>query len=482
MMKLKNIFEQIEAQIPIEIEDLEIRGLHYDSRKIGQGDLFIAVPGFKVDGHSFLAQVREQGAAAAVVEQLNPNIDLPQIQVSNARNVMAGLSANFYKQSLDSMRLVGITGTNGKTSCGFLIQSILEAAGYPAGLIGTIAYFLKDKSIPAWNTTPEAIDLSGILDTMYKEGLQSAVLEVSSHALSLNRVDGLRFDAALFTNLSRDHLDFHQTEQDYFEAKSRLFNLLKKDGVAVLNLDDPYGEKLAASVSGKMINFGFNDQADVCIKNWQGDLSGLEIQLEIENHIWTIHSKLIGAFNVQNITAAVAVGYSLGIGQSEIIKGVENLQVVPGRLEVYPFANGVNAVIDYAHTPDALEKALQALRKVCKGKLIVLFGAGGDRDKGKRPLMGKAAEENADFCVVTSDNPRTEDAQQIINDILTGMKDASKRKVITNRREALSEAMHLAQGEDIILIAGKGHETYQDINGVKYEFDDAAILKEIANA
>jgi len=474
------LFNAIDAEIPEMVKNAVFSSLHYDSRKIKPGSLFVAVRGFHSDGHNYLANVFEAGAVAAVVEEKDPAVNLPQIVVKDSRKAMAALAYNFYKDQIDALLLAGITGTNGKTSTAFLLQSVLNEAELPAGLIGTIAYQVGGKKIPAWNTTPEAVDICRLLHDMALSGSRAAVLEISSHAVALHRADGLPFDVAVFTNLTRDRLDFHKTEEAYFEAKAHLFSLLKKNGYAVLNIDDSYGRKLAESMSGKMVTYGFDSQADVRIKNWSGSISGLQIELHTGVGKLLLNSKLIGAFNVFNITAAAAAGIALGLDLERIKQGIEKLEAVPGRLQVHPLKQDVNAVIDYAHTPDALEKALQALREIAPGRLIVLFGAGGDRDKGKRPLMGKAAEENADVCIVTTDNPRTEGPEQIIGDILQGMSDKSKQIVIVDRREALQYAVKTAQSGDTVLIAGKGHETYQDINGVKHDFDEVAVLREAA--
>ena len=474
------LFKALDADIPETLRNTVFSALYYDSRKVTPNSLFIAVKGFASDGHDYLANVMESGAAAAVVEKRNPEIALPQIVVKNSRKAMAVLAYHFYREQIDALLLAGITGTNGKTSTAFLLQSILNEAGKAAGLIGTIAYQVGGKKIPAWNTTPEAIDICAMLSEMAAGGSCSAVLEISSHALALNRADGLPFDVAVFTNLTRDHLDFHKTEEAYFEAKAHLFALLKKKGTAVLNLDDAHGRRLAESLNGNIVTYGFAGDADVRIKDWSGSISGLQIKLQTKKDALQLNSALIGAFNVFNITAAAAAGIALGLNTKKIQKGIEKLKAVPGRLQVYPLKRDINAVIDYAHTPDALEKALQALREIAPSRLVVVFGAGGDRDRGKRPLMGKAAQENADVCIVTTDNPRTEDPVVIIEDILQGMSDKNRQTVIMDRREALRFAVQTAQAGDTILIAGKGHETYQDINGVKHDFDETAVLKEAA--
>ncbi|HGY57283.1 MAG TPA: UDP-N-acetylmuramoyl-L-alanyl-D-glutamate--2,6-diaminopimelate ligase [Caldithrix abyssi] len=475
---IEQLLQGITQNIPESLRGQIINALEYDSRKITKGGLFVAVPGFSVDGHSFLTQVQKQGAAAAVVERKSPGLALPQIIVENSRLALARLAANLYRESIAALKLVGITGTNGKTTTSFLVRSILGAAGTESGLIGTIAYYYADKTVNAWNTTPESLDICRILDTLVQHGQKACVLEVSSHALELHRVDGLRFDAAVFTNLSRDHLDFHKSEEAYFRAKARLFSLLSDNGRAVINADDPYGRRLLDEYSSAALSFGFTEQADVRALDWTMDANGMRIRLQTPSGQIDLHSRLISEFNVKNIMAAVATALALGVDREAIRKGVENLSYVPGRLESFTVKKGVKAVVDYAHTPDALQKALQAVRRITERKLIVVFGAGGDRDRGKRPQMAEAAQKEADWVIVTSDNPRSEDPRAIIEDILKGMKNGSGYDVIVDRREAIRQAVAMARPGDLILIAGKGHEKYQDINGVKHPFDDVTVAKE----
>lgn len=475
-----NLFEGIEARLPAEAAELYTDHLHYDSRRIGRGGLFIAVRGFKVDGHKYLKDVQNKGALAAVVEEPSADIALPQIIVTDSRKAMAALAGNFYKQEIESLDLIGITGTNGKTTTSFLVRSILDEAGLPGGTIGTIAYYLGDKKVDAWNTTPEALDICEMLNQLAGIKQKNCVLEVSSHALSLSRVDGLRFKAAIFTNLSRDHLDFHKTEEEYFEAKAHLFSLLESDGTAVINGDDPWGLKLIDKLSGDIITFGFDSSTDLRATSWQMDIKGMRFKIENGTGVLPISTKLISEFNVQNILAAVGIGIALGIPKDIIKRGIEKVEYIPGRLEVHEILPGIVAVIDYAHTPDALSKALQAVRKITERRLIVVFGAGGNRDKGKRPQMGRIASDLADTVIVTSDNPRAEDPGEIIQDIVTSMPDNENRVVIIEREKAIAHAVSIAREGDVILIAGKGHETYQDINGVKHDFDDRVVVKKAA--
>ncbi len=477
---LSELFNGLPVQLPEKLAGLELTGLQYDSRKVEAGNLFVAIKGFKTDGHKYLAMAAKKGAVCAVVEEQNPGLKIPQIQVQNSRMLLPALAANFYRPEIDALTLVGITGTNGKTTSSYLVQSILNQDGKQAGVIGTIQYIVGQNKIDAWNTTPESVDVCRMLYEMYKQNFKAAVLEVSSHALALNRVDGLRFKAALFTNLSRDHLDFHKTMASYFETKMKLFSLLQPEGTAVINVDDPWVKKAVDRIEQPVITFSQNESADVSVVRQQLDINGIDLKLQTPFGLLEIHSPLRGQFNVQNILAAVSTGLALGIKLEVIKRGVEALQRVPGRMEAYEVKPDVQAFIDYAHTPDSLDKALRSLRPLTRGQLIVVFGAGGDRDRGKRPMMGRVAESQADVVIVTSDNPRSEDPQKIIDDILEGIEQPEKCQVEVDRRKAIEQAVKQAKPGDVILVAGKGHEMYQDVNGVKHPFDEVAILKEAA--
>lgn len=477
---LSELFNGASVPLPEKLAGLELTGLQYDSRKVGPGNLFVAIKGFKTDGHKFLNMAVEKGAVCAVVEQENPELRIPQIKVANSRTVLPVLAANFYRPEIDALTLVGITGTNGKTTTSYLIQSILNQAGKPAGLIGTIQYIVGQNKIDAWNTTPESADVCRMLYEMYRQKFKAAVLEVSSHALALNRVDGLRFKVGLFTNLSRDHLDFHKTMESYFETKMKLFSLLQPEGAAVINVDDPWVKKAVDRIEQPVITFSQNESADVRVVRQKLDINGIDLELQTPFGPLQIQSPLRGQFNVQNILAAVGAGLALGIKLEVIKKGIEALQRVPGRMEAYEVKPDVQAFIDYAHTPDSLDKALRSLRPLTRGRLIVVFGAGGDRDRGKRPIMGRVAEAQADVVIVTSDNPRSEDPQKIIDDILEGIEHPQQCQVIVDRRKAIEQAVKQAQPGDVILVAGKGHEMYQIVDGVKQPFDEVAILKEAA--
>lgn len=478
--KIKELFKGFGETAPQNVAELAVTGVQFDSRRVVPGNLFVAVRGFTTDGHDYLPMAQEKGAAAAVVERDVDSIKIPQIKVRDSRKALAYLAANFYRPEIDQLTLVGITGTNGKTTTSFLAQSVLETAGLPSGLIGTIQYRIGQKKVDAWNTTPESADVAAMLFELAEQKFKACVLEVSSHALALKRVDGLRFKVGVFTNLTRDHLDFHKTFEDYFASKMHLFDLLTHDGTAVINIDDDYGKKAADRIEHAVLTFGQSPKADIHPLKAQVYLKGIEMECGTPFGAIEIKSPLTGDFNVQNILAAVGVGLALHIPLEEIRLGIKRMERVPGRLESYEIKHGVRAVIDYSHTPDSLEKALQTLRAMTQGRLLVVFGAGGDRDTGKRPLMGRVAEQLADVVFVTSDNPRNEDPQKIIDDILQGMEEEQKRQVIVDRKQAIFAAVQEAQLGDVILIAGKGHETYQIIKGQKFDFDEVAILKEAA--
>ena len=475
---ITHLFDGVTARWPKGAKKLTVTGIEYDSRKVKAGTLFVAVPGFKADGHDFVDMARQKGAVAAVVERKVAGVDLPQIVVPDARTALAKLAYNFYLPEIARVKLVGITGTNGKTTSALLMQSVIEAGGQRCGLIGTIAYEFGGQQVPAWNTTPEAPDICRMLFEMSQKDYAYCVLEVSSHGLALKRVEGLSFAAGLFTNLSRDHLDFHRSEEEYFNAKAHLFDLLARDGRAAVNIDDPYGQKLADRLGESAVTFGLSSRARVTATRWETRIDGVELEITTGRETWTVVSALTGFFNIYNILGVAATAVALGLPGSAVQKGIAAVKTVPGRLEMIPLNNGARVFIDYAHTPDALQKALQTLRGVAEGRLIVLFGAGGDRDRGKRPLMGKVAVELADEVFVTSDNPRSEDPDAIIADIVNGLNEHTNWRKITDRRQAIHQAVRSLQSGDVLLIAGKGHETYQEINGVKHPFDERQMVRE----
>ena len=477
MKRLKDLFINTGEALPGNLKSVEINRIQYDSRKIQKGDLFVAIKGFQTDGHAYLEQAYEKGAIAAVVEEQNKDIVIPQIKVKNSRAILAEVAYNFYAPYLEKLVLIGITGTNGKTTTSYLVRSILNSSGMSCGLVGTIHYIIGSRAVDAWNTTPESVDLYEMLAEMQTTGNKACVLEVSSHALALKRVLGLKFNAAVFTNLSRDHMDFHPDMESYFNDKSLLFNQINSEKGAVINNDDLYGKRLIQKLP-EAVRFGNKPENTVFPVKQKISEKGTIMSISTPTGTFDITSGLIGDFNISNILAAVGVGISLGLSLEQIKLGLENLNAVPGRLETYPLKNGALAVIDYAHTPDALEKALKTVKKITHNKLRVIFGCGGDRDRGKRPEMGKVAQSLADIVYITDDNPRTENPQNIINDILKGINRNENVHIVYNRRDAIHLAISDSEKGDVILIAGKGHEKYQIIGKVKHDFDEVAIIRE----
>jgi UDP-N-acetylmuramoyl-L-alanyl-D-glutamate--2,6-diaminopimelate ligase len=479
-MRLIDLFENTGENIAAEIREIEIKKISFDSRKVATGHLFIAVKGYQSDGHRFLKQAEEQGAVAAVVQHKNVLSKIPQIVVKDSRQMMGLLARNFYSREIEQLDLIGITGTNGKTTTSYLVQSVLQEAGISCGLVGTIHYIIGQDKINAWNTTPEAVDLYEMMSQMQKFGNKVCALEVSSHALALKRVAGLQFKAAVFTNLSRDHMDFHMDMENYFKDKEKLFDQLAASGTAIINNDDEYAKRLKEKHE-KAITFGTNNQALVYATEWNVSRYGTHLFAQTPQGKVEINSNLVGDFNVYNLLTALSVGLAMDIPLPVIKQGLENVKSVPGRLEAYPLTNHSLALIDYAHTPDALEKALTASRKITTNRLRVVFGCGGDRDRGKRPQMGRIAQKLADVVYVTDDNPRTENRKKIIDDILQGMRKSNTINVVYDRREAIRQAVQEANKGDVVLVAGKGHENYQILGTVKYDFDEAAIIREADN-
>ena len=477
--KLEDLLKNVQLTDQQEIEEMLIRKITYDSRKTEPMTLFVAIKGYATDGHRFLGEAFEKGAVAAVVETKEQDIPLNQYRVPDSRLALARIAAQFYQPELSQMLIVGITGTNGKTTTSFLIQSILNAAKKPSGLIGTIHYDIAGECKQAWNTTPESSDLYEMIYQMKISGQQACVLEASSHGLALNRLDSLGIDVAVFTNLSQDHLDFHGDFETYYRAKKRLFTNLKPQGVAVINRDDKYGLRLLHEIDKKVLDFGTSPQSGITVKDWTSSLNGITAHIQTPDTLIDIHSGLIGKFNLENILAAVAACSALQIEADDIRQGIANLKNVPGRLESVNTSHIGTIIVDYSHTPDALEKALKVLSELTDKKVWVVFGCGGDRDQLKRPLMGRVADLYADKIILTSDNPRSEDPDKIIAQIYQGIENKDKVIIDSDRRKAIKRALEGAGADDTILVAGKGHENYQEINGIKYPFDDRLVIKEL---
>lgn len=472
-MKLSEILKGIKTKNAF--EDCEITDVTQDSRLVSDGCLFVCIKGNTFDGHSAAREALQGGAAAVLVER-DLGLDR-QITVENTRAVFSAVCANFFSNPAESLKLVGITGTNGKTTTAFLIKQILESAGRKTGLIGTVQNMVGYEIYPAKYTTPDPYELQKLFSLMVKAGCEYCVMEVSSQALAQGRVNGLVFETGAFTNLTQDHLDYHKTFENYFEAKRILFKNCKN---AVTNADDEYGLKIVEGLPCKTVTYAVNtNNADYVAKNVRFKSTGVEYEL-VGDCIGRVSCPIPGRFSVYNSLCAACAALSLGIDFGTVISAVAESAGVKGRIEVVPTDTDYTVIIDYAHSPDGLENIISSLREIAAGRIVTVFGCGGDRDKGKRPKMGKIAAELSDFCVVTSDNPRSENPSAIINDILEGMKGVSTPYVVVeNRREAIKWAMEHAEKDDIILLAGKGHETYQILPTGTIHFDEREAVAEI---
>ncbi len=479
------LMELIEGLTPVIVTgDCVIGGLSCDSRNVGEGELFFAVRGGHFDGNEFIKDAIMRRAAAIVSESpLTLTVDVPYVQVQDIYTAMAGIADRFYGHPSGKLSVTGITGTNGKTTTSYILHTILSANGIRAGLLGTIRYILGSQELRGRFTTPEALDFQRMLADMHNRGITHAVAEVSSHALSLKRVDFTDFDIAVFTNLTRDHLDFHGDMEAYFRAKRRLFLELARHA-AVVNMDDPYGRRLVSEIRGgqvadfRIITCGIDsDDAELRAVEIKEGFDGLDFTVMYGPEVFRVSSPLLGVTNVYNILSAIGASVALGIGWERIVEGVRQCGGVEGRMEPVKAGQGFLAIVDYAHTPDALQKVLKTLRRLTRGRIVTVFGCGGDRDRGKRPEMGRIAAELSDTAIVTSDNPRTEDPVGIVDDIIRGMK-KGEYIVEPDRKRAIEEAVRIAGPDDVVLIAGKGHEEYQEIAGVRYPFSDREVLRE----
>jgi UDP-N-acetylmuramoyl-L-alanyl-D-glutamate--2,6-diaminopimelate ligase len=466
--------------------DLPCTGVTHDSRAVAPGVLFVALRGQHADGAMFAPQAIASGAAAIVAEGLPPatgvEASVPWIVVGDARLALALLAAEYFEHPSRQLRVVGITGTNGKTTTAYLMSAIFAAAGIPAGLMGTVTYRIGSREIPATRTTPEAPQVQEFMRRMVAEGCGACVMEVSSHALAMRRVDGIRFAAAVFTNLTRDHLDFHSGMDDYFAAKRRLFEMLPADAPALINADDPRAAALV-DTAGSPVTYGISRPADVTTGPLSFSIDGLAFDARTPQGTVHVRSKLVGRPNAYNILAAVGTTAALGLPLDAIETGVAQLTGVPGRFELASTAtDDIVVVIDYAHTDDALRNLLETARPLAPRRLLTVFGAGGDRDRTKRPLMGMVAARLSDVVVLTSDNPRTEDPMRIIEELKLGADPETRQSgaqivTIIERREAIQYAIDRAGAGDLVLIAGKGHEKYQEIGGRTQPFDDVQVAR-----
>lgn len=457
----------------------EITSIEYDSRRVTPGSLFVALPGEHVDGAVYIEEAAQRGAVAVVTQEpCALGGDFPCAQVPSARLALAQLSGAFYENPAKDLCTVGITGTNGKTTVSFMLREILSAAGWRPGLLGTVRYEIGDRVLPAGRTTPEAPDIQSMLAQMKRSDCDSVVMEVSSHALDQHRVEGIEFDTAIFTNLTQDHLDYHGTLEEYFEVKSRLFSQVGR--CAVVNIDDPWGLRLLNEncKTVEALSYGFSENATVRGLNPQIDAAGSKMTVQSPWGEAKISLKLIGRFNLINALAAFATAASLGIPLEIITHALNEMENVPGRLEAVSGRKGKRVYVDYAHTDDALRNVLEALREITPGRLLVVFGCGGNRDIGKRELMGEVASRLADYSIITNDNPRTEIPEKIAADISAGFDNDRKYEICLDRREAIARGIELIGKNDVLLVAGKGHETTQEFNGTIVPFDDRETVRE----
>ena len=480
-MKLSELLENIKILKHTGNLEVNIEGITYDSRKVSKNYLFICIKGSNSDGHDYIDQAIEKGAVAILVEKNIGKDGITIIQVENSRTAMPVIGAKFYGNPTEKLKLIGVTGTNGKTTTTYLIRSILQQADKSVGLVGTISYEIGNIKIESSRTTPESLDLQRIFREMVDQHADYGVMEVSSHSLEFGRVDQCLFQIGVFTNLSQDHLDFHKNFENYRKAKEKLFYKTKKANI--INIDDEHGRIICNNIKNlniPLITYGIDNKADIMAKDIIINDSGIEYKLVTPDYEIVIRSSIPGKFSVYNTLAAASAAYAEGIDKEAISRGIENLKFVPGRSEVLDIDKPYRIIIDYAHAPDGLENILKAIRNYAKGRIITVFGCGGDRDKAKRPIMGKIAGELSDYVVITSDNPRSEDPNEIIAQIEEGIKTTSCDYIcIENRKNAIRHAMMIAKSSDIVLLAGKGHETYQVLKDKVIDFDERVVVKEL---
>lgn len=491
-MLLSELVGQIAEKTTVGAVDPEICAIVYDSRKIVNGAVFVCIRGDNFDGHEY-AEIAVKNGAVAVIACNNASIDasvlgVPVIYVKDTRAILPILANQFYNHPSKKLKLVGVTGTKGKTTTTFLIDSIMKAAGERTGIIGTMGAWIIDKQIESSRTTPESVDIQSLFSEMLQEKVSTVSMEVSSHALIKQRTVGCEFDAAVYTNLTHEHLDFHKTMDEYFAAKMMLFNEYPvnstKQFTAIVNVDDPRGKDVCSQSRGRIITYGINNPADIMAKNIHVNANGISYDAAALQSDFHVDLKLGGMFNVYNSLAAIGTALVFGIDPDIIVRGLKSVSSVDGRFESVKCGQDFDVIVDYAHTPDSLVNVLNAARNITKKRLILVFGCGGNRDTTKRPMMGKIGSEYADICIITSDNPRKENPESIIDQIFSGINSANENDLyrIADRHKAIEKAVNLAQPGDLIVIAGKGHETYQEFADRTIHFDDREVVKEIISA
>ncbi len=483
-MRLSELLKEIQyTRLVMPKDEADVLGINIDSRLVQKGDMFIAIKGTQADGHSYIESAIEKGAVAIVCEDMpdkqNPNV--AYINLPNAQSVTGKLATTFYGDPSSKLKLVGVTGTNGKTTIATLLYSLFSEMGHKCGLLSTVCNYINGKAYPSTHTTPDAISLNRLLANMVEEGCEYAFMEVSSHALAQERVGGLEFAGGIFTNLTRDHMDFHENMENYLKAKKSFFDKLPRNAFAITNLDDKNGPVMVQNCRADIKNYSSRTICDYKARIIEVHLDGMILEF---NNI-EFNTLLTGRFNISNLLAIFGTAVELGKEPEEVLRILSTLKPVSGRFETIHSADGITAVVDYAHTPDAIKNVLGTVKEVLRinGKIITVVGAGGNRDKGKRPIMAVEAVKNSNKVILTSDNPRNEEPQDIINDMLAGLNDEQKKNVlsITDRREAIRTACSLADKGDVVVVAGKGHEDYQEIKGVKHHFDDKEVIREFFN-
>jgi UDP-N-acetylmuramoyl-L-alanyl-D-glutamate--2,6-diaminopimelate ligase len=478
VLKLSDIFFGVDYEVIKGNENIDVGEIQYDSRKVKNGDLFVCIKGYKTDGHKYVESAYKNGAAVIVCSENLKNLpDCTVIKVKDSRKALSVMSSNYYGNPSSKMKVIGVTGTNGKTTCTFMIKSILEEAGYKVGIVGTIANYIGDRKLHSDRTTPESLELQKLFKDMVDSKVDYCVMETSSHSLYLDRVYGVKFSEAVFTNLTRDHLDFHKTFENYYKAKLILFqNTLN----SIVNIDDTYGSRIYEDAKGNKITYAIEKSADLKASNLNMHSRGVDFDLTYKGEKKHINLNIPGKYNVMNALGSIGACINEGISMDTIKSGLEKMLSVPGRCEIVTqkYNLGYEVIVDYAHTPDGLENILKTVREFTKGRLIAVYGCGGDRDNTKRPIMGNIGTKLSDFAIITSDNPRTEDPMHIIDEVVSGIK-TDNYIVIENRREAIKKAMEIAKQGDVIVIAGKGHEDYQILKDRTIHFDEREIVDDI---
>jgi UDP-N-acetylmuramoyl-L-alanyl-D-glutamate--2,6-diaminopimelate ligase len=479
-MKFSELIKNISSVKTQCEKDFEVEGLTYDSRNVKNNFVFFAIKGFKMDGNKFIDTAVQNGAKAVVSSE---NVSLNNYVITNdVRQAMAEMSCAFYDNPSHKLNLIGVTGTNGKTTTTYLLKKIFETSGYTTGLMGTIDYLFGDKKVGSKLTTPESIEINYMLNEMVRAKITHCIMEVSSVALELKRVHGLKFKAGIFTNLTSEHLDFHENMTNYYTAKKILFDELPAESIAISNKDDSYGENILSDCKAPKYFYSIQNQSDFKAENISIDTAGLEFNVNINNSKYYFETSLTGKFNVYNCLAAISTSLSLEIKVENIQKALKDIEPVNGRFNIIRLPNDASAIIDYSHTSDSLKNAIEAAIEIISdrgrsGRVITIFGCGGNRDTTKRPVMGNIATELSDYVIITSDNPRLENPDAIIKEIVAGIHEKNNYETIVNREKAIKRGMEISQPGDLILICGKGHETYQEINGVKNHFDDKEMVE-----